>query len=145
LGVDSSTHFTGRIPDSELWSYLSTADVCVDPDPLTEWSNLSTMNKMIEYLAFGCPIVAFDLREHRNTAGDSAVYVRDNDDKQMAHEIRALLLDQDRRGAMSARGQDRFRKLLAWENSEETLIAAYQSLLLSPADVTTPRAKAILR
>ena len=54
-------HFTGRIPDEQLWAYLSTADVCVDPDPFTEWSNMSTMNKIIEYMAFGRPIVAFDL------------------------------------------------------------------------------------
>jgi glycosyltransferase involved in cell wall biosynthesis len=128
LGIEDSTHFTGRIPDEELWEYLSTADVCVDPDPLTEWSNLSTMNKMIEYMAFGRAIVAFDLREHHNTAGDAAVYIADNSEKQLAAEIRALTIDEERRCRLGIAARQRFRKILAWENSEEVLVGSYRRL-----------------
>ena len=67
MGLGPAVHFTGEFQTDELWDYLSTADLCVDPDPFTEWSNMSTMNKMIEYMAFGRPIVAFDLLEHRRT------------------------------------------------------------------------------
>jgi glycosyltransferase involved in cell wall biosynthesis len=129
VGVADLTHFTGRIPDEQLWEYLSTADICVDPDPLSDWSDLSTMNKMIEYLAFGRPVVAFDLREHRNTAADAAVYIKDNNEEQMAIEIRNLLTDQDRRHRMGATARERFREMLAWENSEKVLIASYRLLL----------------
>jgi glycosyltransferase involved in cell wall biosynthesis len=129
MGLADVVHFTGRISDQELWSYLSTADVCVDPDPLTEWSNLSTMNKMIEYLSFGRPVVAFDLCEHRNTAGDCAVYVKPNDEIAMSVAIRDLLSDEQRRESMSIRGRQRFCDLLAWENSESELIARYRALL----------------
>ena len=72
MGLGPVVHFTGRIPDEQLWAYLSTADLCVDPDPFTEWSNMSTMNKIIEYMAFGRPIVAFDLVEHRRSAESAA-------------------------------------------------------------------------
>jgi glycosyltransferase involved in cell wall biosynthesis len=130
MGLGPVVHFTGRIPDEHLWDYLSTADLCVDPDPFTEWSNMSTMNKMIEYMAFGQPIVAFDLLEHRRTAESAAVYVPGNDDAALARAIRELLLDPERRNDMSQFARTRFRKDLAWENSEQRLIATYRQLLL---------------
>jgi glycosyltransferase involved in cell wall biosynthesis len=137
MGLGPVTHFTGRIPDEQLWAYLSTADVCIDPDPLTEWSNMSTMNKIIEYMAFGRPIVAFDLLENRRSAEAAAVYVKGNDDVAMGQAIRELLLNPQRRRTMSEFGRERFREELAWENSEQRLIATYRQLFgtLSPAVV----------
>jgi glycosyltransferase involved in cell wall biosynthesis len=129
MGLSEMVHFTGRVSDEVLKCYLATADICVDPDPLTAWSDLSTMNKMIEYLAFGRPVVAFSLREHRNTAADCAVFVKPNDEPGMAVAIRDLLLDEERRAALSQDGQRRFREILAWENSEKELIDRYSALL----------------
>jgi glycosyltransferase involved in cell wall biosynthesis len=128
-GLEDVVEFTGRIPDEDLWSYLSTADLCVDPDPLTEWSNLSTMNKIIEYMAFGRPIVAFDLAEHRRSADQAALYVKANDNFEFAGAIRDLLSDEARRGALSQIARQRFCEHLAWENSEKELLAIYQALL----------------
>jgi glycosyltransferase involved in cell wall biosynthesis len=128
MGLGEWVHFTGRVPDELLWRYLATADLCVDPDPLTEWSNLSTMNKIIEYMAFGRPIVAFDLVEHRRSAGEAAVYVMPNDDTQLGTAIHDLLLDEERRQAMGHYGQERFRKDLAWEESETVLLKLYSEL-----------------
>jgi len=128
LGLDDWVHFTGRVSDELLWQYLSTADLCVDPDPLTDWSNLSTMNKIIEYMAFGRPIVAFDLLEHRRSAGDAALYVEANDDKQLGVAIRDLLIDDGRRQIMGECGQKRFYDYLAWEESERVLIGMYENL-----------------
>ena len=129
MGLGAIVHFTGRIPDEQLWDYLSTADVCVDPDPITEFNNLCTMNKIIEYMAFGRPIVAFDLKEHRRSAESAAVYVSENDDAALGRAIRELVLDPERRQAMSEFARTRFREVLAWENSEQRLIAAYRRLL----------------
>jgi glycosyltransferase involved in cell wall biosynthesis len=128
MGLDPVVHFTGRIPDEELCTYLSTADVGVDPDPITEFNNLCTMNKIVEYMAFGLPIVAFDLMEHRRSAEAAAVYISENDDAAMGGAIRELLLDENKRETMSEFGRQRFRELLAWENSEQHLIAAYEQL-----------------
>jgi glycosyltransferase involved in cell wall biosynthesis len=128
MGLDSWVHFTGRVSDEDLWAQLSTTDLCVDPDPKTEWSDMSTMNKMIEYLAFGKPVVAFDLREHRFTAGDCAEFVEANNEEAMAHAIRALLLDPERRTEMGKKGKIRFQTMLAWENAEKILIASYDKL-----------------
>lgn len=129
MDLNGLVKFTGRIPDEELWDYLSNADICLDPDPWTEWSDKSTMNKIIEYMAFGCPIVAFDLKEHRHSALDAASYIQDNDEEAFAKEIRALLEDPTKRKEMSNFGKNRFKNELAWENSEQHLLAAYHHLL----------------
>lgn len=129
LGLKDMVEFTGRIPDEDLQSYLSTADVCVDPDPLTSWSNLSTMNKIIEYMAFGRAIVAFDLLENRRTATSAATYVEPNDVTKFAIAVRELLDDPARRHVMGQFGESRFFELLSWDHSAEKLIALYRTLL----------------
>ncbi|MEZ4617226.1 MAG: glycosyltransferase [Caldilineaceae bacterium] len=68
MGLDGYVDFTGRVSDTDLCRYLSTADICIDPDPFTEWSDQSTMNKIMEYMAFAKPVVAFDLRENHHRA-----------------------------------------------------------------------------
>jgi len=129
LGLNDTAYFTGRISDRELWTYLSTADVCVDPDPYTEWSNLSTMNKIIEYMSFGRPIVSFDLVEHRRSAEAASIYVEPNNTDKFSESIRSLLEDESKRHAMSKFGKKRFVEKLAWDNSSKTLIEAYDRIL----------------
>jgi glycosyltransferase involved in cell wall biosynthesis len=132
LNIEGCVHFTGRLPDEEVWSYFSTADLCVDPDPCNQFNNLCTMNKIIEYMAFGRPVVAFDLLEHRRSALDSAIYVPNNDIVKFSEAIRQLLEDEHRRLAMAAFAKARFRDALAWEFSEQKLIALYDALLTVP-------------
>ena len=120
--------FTGRVSDDDLCRILSSADVAVDPDPKTPWSDKSTMNKIMEYMFFGLPIVAFDLAETRASALDAAVYAPANDDREMARRIADLLDDGDRRASMASYGQQRVRETLAWEYSEPPLLAAYDRM-----------------
>ena len=129
LELGKSLYFSGHISDEKLWSYLSTADVGIDPDPITQFNNMSTMNKIIEYMAFGRPVIAFDLLEHRRTAMEAATYVGRNDHQELAQELRRLIQDPDRRMQMSTIGRARFSETLAWENSERILVAAYDRLL----------------
>ena len=130
MGLDDMVYFTGRIPDEDLWKYLATADICVDPDPLTQWSNLSTMNKIMEYMAFGRPIVAFDLLENRRSAMDAAIYVTPNKTDEMASTIRQLIESEEKREVMSKYGRQRFESNLCWDYSALMLIKAYDALLL---------------
>lgn len=130
LQIDDVTHFTGRISvDKELWQYLATADLCIAPDPYSEYGDLSTTNKIIEYLAFGKAVVAYDLTEHRRTALDAALYVENNSERKLAEATHELLMDEQRRLSMGSYGQKRFRTQLAWENSEKELIGLYSRLL----------------
>ncbi len=125
LGLDDVIEFTGRIPDPDVEAILSTADVCVGPDPRNPLNDVSTMNKILEYMAVGRPIVAFDLRETRYSAGEGALYAEPNEVSDLAARIDALLRDPDRRAAMGAYNRERFRQGFAWDYSEQELVKAY--------------------
>ncbi|MEU9386874.1 glycosyltransferase family 4 protein [Streptomyces sp. NPDC048279] len=125
LGLGEQVQFTGRIPDAELVRYLSTADVCLSPDPRNPLNDVSTMNKVLEYMAMGRPIVSFDLKEARVSAGEAAVYAPDDDEAEFARLIALLLDDPDRRARMGKIGQERVSGPLSWQNSQASLLAAY--------------------
>jgi glycosyltransferase involved in cell wall biosynthesis len=128
LETERYVWFTGWIPDEDLLRYLSTADICLDPDPSNPFTDRSTMVKMMEYMALGKPIVAFDLPEHRVTAQDAAVYARPNDELDFARQIAALMDDPERRRAMGAKGRKRIEEELAWPHQIGFLLEAYESL-----------------
>jgi glycosyltransferase involved in cell wall biosynthesis len=93
LGVNGHVHFTGRVSDEELVQHLSTADVCLSPDPKNGLNEFHTMNKTLEYMAMGKPQVAFDLAEMRVSAAEAAVYARPNDVEDFANCLTDLLDD----------------------------------------------------
>lgn len=128
LHVEDHIWFTGWIPDSDLVRYLSTADICVDPDPSNPFNDRSTMIKMMEYMALGKPIVAFDLPEHRVTAQEAAAYARPNDELDFAREIASLMDDPERRKRMGQIGRERIERELAWVYQEKHLLEAYNAL-----------------
>jgi glycosyltransferase involved in cell wall biosynthesis len=127
LGLEDSVDFTGRIPDEDLVRYLSSADVCLSPDPLNPLNDVSTMNKVMEYMAMARPIVSFELREARVSAGEAAVYAPANDESEFAKLIAQLLDDPDERRRMGELGQARVRGPLSWEHSRKALITAYEA------------------
>ena len=129
LGLAGQVEFTGRIPDADLVRYLSTADVCLAPDPLNPLNDVSTMNKILEYMAMSRPIVSFDLREARVSAGEAAVYAAANDESEFAKLIAGLLDDPDERRRMGEAGLARVSGPLSWENSAKNLLAAYEAAL----------------
>jgi glycosyltransferase involved in cell wall biosynthesis len=128
LGLAGRLEFTGRIPDEEVEKILASADVCVSPDPKNPLNDVSTMNKVLEYMACGRPIVAFDLREHRYSAGEGALYAEPNDENRLADRIAELLDDPERRERMGVYNRRRFLEAMAWEYSAGELLRAYRSL-----------------
>jgi glycosyltransferase involved in cell wall biosynthesis len=110
---------------------LSTADICVDPDPSNAYNDRSTMVKMAEYMALGKPVVAFDLPEHRHTAGAAAVYATPNDEFDFARKLDDLMDDPGERHRMGDFGRSRVETELAWRHQEARLVAAYDDLLFS--------------
>ena len=131
LGLANQVEFTGRIPDEDLVRYLSTADVCLSPDPLNPLNDVSTMNKVMEYMAMSKPIVSFELREARVSAGDAAVYAAANDESEFARLTSRLLDDPEERARMGKLGQARVAGPLSWENSAKALLAAYEHAVKS--------------
>jgi glycosyltransferase involved in cell wall biosynthesis len=129
LQLERNVLFTGRIPDEPMLSYLATADLCASPDPYNPLNDVSTMTKLMEFMAMGKPIVSFDLKEARFSARDAAVYVENNDTRQFGRAIVELLEDPDRRRTLGAAGLKRVRQEIGWERSEEQLRAAYHCVL----------------
>ncbi len=109
LGLADHVEFTGRAPDELVSRILSTADVGLSPDPKNPLNDVSTMNKSMEYMAFELPVVAFDLRETRVSAGDAAVYVTPNDVREYAEAIVKLMDDEPKRTRLGRLGRDRVR------------------------------------
>src|SRR5687767_12703915 len=128
LSVADYVTFTGRVPDAELLAMLNTADVCVNPDVANEMNDKSTMNKVMEYMALGKPIVQYDLTEGRVSAQDASLYAKRNDPIDMARQLVALLDDADLRARMGAAGLERVKTELAWEHEVPRLLAAYDEL-----------------
>lgn len=133
LGLDDHVRFTGRVSDEELATVLSTADVCLAPDPMNPLNDVSTMNKIVEYMALGKPLVSFDLREARVSAGDAAIYAPAGDIDAFAAGIAQLLDDPDDRERRGSLGRDRVHAELSWAHSAENLRTAYrQAVSLLP-------------
>jgi glycosyltransferase involved in cell wall biosynthesis len=128
-GLGEFVRFTGRLPDAELAEYLSTADVCVAPDPKNPMNDKSTMNKILEYMAYARPVVLFDLTEGRRSAGDAALYARPNDPADFAAKIRTLLDSETLRHHLGQAGRRRIEESLNWEVEKHSLLAAYAKAL----------------
>ncbi|NED95105.1 glycosyltransferase family 4 protein [Phytoactinopolyspora alkaliphila] len=129
LRIEDYVTFTGRVDHDELNHWLSTADVGVTPDPPCEFNDRSTMNKTLEYMAHGVPVVASDLKETRRCAGPAAEYVPDADPAVMAKTIAAVLDDPARRREMAMAGRIRIERHLAWPDQARAYLAMYNHLV----------------
>ncbi|MEH2423089.1 MAG: glycosyltransferase family 4 protein [Nostoc sp.] len=126
LEVNKFVEFTGRIPDKELLERLSSCDVCANPDKKMPYNDRSTMNKIMEYMAMGKPIVQFDLLEGRRSAEGASVYAKDNDVVDFAENILELLEDSQRQQQMGKLGRQRMEEKLEWRHQVSKLLEAYE-------------------
>jgi glycosyltransferase involved in cell wall biosynthesis len=138
MGVSDMVEFTGRVPNEQLREVLSTADVCVNPDEYNEMNDKSTMNKVMEYMAMGKPVVQFDLREGRASAGESSLYCSPNDAVDLGEKILWLLDRPEERERMGHLGRERVIHELAWQYEKPKYVALYDRVFsergLSPIE-----------
>ena len=127
-GLENDIAFPGRLDDATMIQALCTCDVCVNTDLHTEMNDKSTMNKIIEYMALGRPIVQFDLTEGRVSAGMASTYARPNDAAELAQQIESLLENPTLRRQMGEYGRRRVEENLAWQYSVPILLDAYETL-----------------
>lgn len=128
LGLDDIFEFTGRVSDEKMLDYLNTADICVNPDEFNEMNDKSTMNKVLEYMALGKPIVQFNLKEGRYSAEEASLYAKTNDPIDFAEKMLTLLDNQELRSKMSKIGKERIHNHLKWDKTKLNLLSAYNSL-----------------
>ncbi len=134
MGLDDCVEFTGRAPDQQLLEYLNTADVCVNSDTYNSMNDKSTMNKILEYMALGKPIVQFDLTEGRYSAQEASVYAKNNDAEDMAKKIIELLNDPEKRKRMGEYGRNRVVNELSWEHTSKALLEGYERFFTGAFD-----------
>jgi glycosyltransferase involved in cell wall biosynthesis len=127
LGIGDYVTFTGRVPDQQMLEMLNTADVCVNPDVANDMNDKSTMNKIMEYMALGKPVVQFDLTEGRFSAQEASLYAEKNDELDLARKIVELLDDPDARERMGRFGRNRVEADLEWKYEAPRLLRAYDT------------------
>jgi glycosyltransferase involved in cell wall biosynthesis len=129
LGLADHIEFTGHLSDNHrIADYLATSEICVEPAPKNQFNDRCTMNKVVEYMAMGKPVVAFDLTEVRDTARGAGVYVQSNDPVEFGDQILRLLESPDERRRMGGEGVRRFNEVLAWDYQRDVLLGAYARL-----------------
>lgn len=138
LGIADRMSFTGWLKQPEVIAHLDAADVCVAPEPSNALNDRSTIIKVTEYMAMAKPCVAFDLPEHRYSAGEAALYARPNDDEDFARQIATLLRDPELRTKLGRIGRERVESMLSWEHQAPELLRAYRSLEPNAASAAQP-------
>jgi glycosyltransferase involved in cell wall biosynthesis len=128
MRLDKFVEFTGWISDEELQANLAAADICMDPDPSSPLNDVSTWIKIMEYMAYAKPIVSFDLKETRYSAGEAALYVEPNDEYKFALATAKLMDDAVLRQGMGTYGRERVEREMQWSVVGRNLTRAYESL-----------------
>src|SRR6266487_5639580 len=129
LQLNGCVELLGFVSDEDLQANLAAADICVDPDPSSPLNDVSTWIKVMEYMAYGKPIVSFDLKETRFSAGEAALYVKPNGEAEFARTIADLMAKPDLREKMGSYGRRRVERELQWTKVGQNLLTAYQTLL----------------
>jgi glycosyltransferase involved in cell wall biosynthesis len=129
--LDAYVTLTGQVSHDEVATYLSTADLGVAPDPKNAMNDRSTMVKIFEYMAFGLPVVLFDLKEGRRIAGSAALYAVPNDPIDFANQITKLLNCRELRQQLGDYGRRQVEEKLNWEVEKTSLLRAYDAALQS--------------
>lgn len=126
MNLGEYVDFYGRVDDEQMVNILNTADICVNPDRPTEMNNLSTMNKIMEYMALKKPIVQFDLKEGRLSSLEASLYANNTSTEDFADKIIWLLDNPDERKKMGEFGYNRVVNELSWNHESEKLINFYK-------------------
>ena len=129
LKLNRFVQFTGYIPYREFCEILATSDICVNPEFRNSFTDKSTMVKIMDYMTFGKPIIQYETTEGKVTAGDSAVYIKENNEIEFAEAIINLLENESRRKIMGNIGKKRIEEMLNWDKQKDNLIKAYNFFL----------------
>ena len=124
-GLAGHFTFTGALYGADLLAALNAIDIGVAPDPKNAMNDISTMNKVMEYMTLEKPLVQFDLTEGRASAGEASLYARANDPLDFASKLAELIDDPARAARMGKLGRQRVLDSLGWDHSVPALLAAY--------------------
>ncbi|MGH3453961.1 MAG: glycosyltransferase family 4 protein [Nocardioidaceae bacterium] len=118
----------GWLSEAEVFGCLAAADVGIDTSLQSEVSPVKAM----EYMAFGLPVVAFDLLETRRTVESAGVYVSPGDVTGFGDELTKLVDDAEGLEKLGRTGRERVETELAWERQVETYLDVVERLTTDP-------------
>lgn len=127
-GLSNWFTFTGPLYGEDLLRALNSCDIGVSPDPKNAMNDISTMNKVMEYMTLEKPVVQFDLKEGRASAEGASLYARANDPRDFAAKIAELMDAPEKRAEMGRIGRARVLERLSWAHSVPHLLAAYDRI-----------------
>jgi len=139
LGLTDAIYMPGRLPWKDVLSIMEATDICVQPDLPNEYSNIVTMNKLMEYMALSKAVVAFDLVETRVSGGEAVVYCSEFSPDSMAAEVVALSDDKERCRALGVRGKNRIEETLGWHHQAQALLSVYERFFPGLTETTEAR------
>jgi glycosyltransferase involved in cell wall biosynthesis len=128
LGIEQCVTFAGFRRGDDLLRHVASFDICVTPDPSNAYNDSCSMVKTMEYMAMAKPVVSFDLRENRVTAGEAGFYANGNDAIDLARQIAVLMDDAELRDRLGQLGRQRVVNTLLWSRQQKTLLAAYEKI-----------------
>lgn len=128
LGINEQITLTGFLSTEEWVKVLSATDICVDPGPANPVNNVSTTNKIMDYMALAKPVVVFDLPERHGTAADTILYAQANDNLDLARKIALLIDSPELRTNLGNVGYERVLNSLAWHHQKKLLLSLFDQL-----------------
>jgi glycosyltransferase involved in cell wall biosynthesis len=128
LRMQDHLELPGRVPDETVLDVLSTAEVSLSPDPKNPLNDVSTMNKTMEYMAYGLPAVSFGLTETRVSGGDTLLYVPSGEIGAYADALEKLIDDPALRAELGRKARARVVNLLDWRPQAEAYVSVYDEL-----------------
>ncbi|WCO01651.1 glycosyltransferase family 4 protein [Psychroserpens ponticola] len=128
MNLSEAFDFYGRVDDQTMLDVLNTADICVNPDKPTAMNDLSTMNKIMEYMALKKPIVQYTLKEGKFSAQKSSLYANNTDPIDFAEKVMLLLDNESQRNEMGEYGYNRVINELSWDFESEKLVSIYNKV-----------------
>ena len=139
LGLNNAIYMPGRLPWKNVLSVMEATDICVQPDLPNEYSNIVTMNKLMEYMALGKAVVAFDLVETQVSGGEAVVYCSEFTPAGIAAKVVSLADDAKRCRALGNSGKNRIEDMLGWHHQAQALLSVYKRFF--PDLTATTKAK----
>jgi glycosyltransferase involved in cell wall biosynthesis len=129
LQIEPYVDFCGWVDGSELFTYLSTADVCLSPEPPVEFNQRSSFIKLTEYMRYGKVTVSFDLLESRRTLGSSGIFVDEDDTALFGDSVLSILGAPKLRRELGEIAADRLGKFFHWGPCSKVLLNAYDRVI----------------
>jgi glycosyltransferase involved in cell wall biosynthesis len=129
LGLERQITFTGYLSGEDLLAALSTFDIGVIPDPVNEYNDKISMNKVFEYSALGIPTVAYDLSETRRLLGGTGNFADEPTPAGLARACLALIQDDQARAESGSAAKKLADERFDWARESRKYVMALQQLL----------------